>query len=334
MRLTYLLCLMGGVLSAEPSAFDLQSGATKQELGALKSSNKNLQGIITTLKGQTDALLQSQEGLKSVFEGQGVKLKEVSDALNTHDQTLKALKSTQDMQGNLLKEQSSLIDALKSQVEANKKALTQLDQKLNDMNGVLTQMNSDFATKLQAIQTSIEEQARLNAKKLKEIARLASTTPKNATPLLPLQEVTFDKNPAKRQAIAKEALDLYHQKHFQEAQARFAWLGETHYKPAYHYYMAGESAYMQKNYKDAISFYKKSALIKDKTNYMPVLLWHTAWAFKFLGDQNNHYKFLRSLSRLYPESDQGKRALNALDKETNTKKDTHGNASKSTGSNH
>ncbi|WP_120945536.1 MULTISPECIES: tetratricopeptide repeat protein [Helicobacter] len=331
MRLFYLLCFVGGALSAEPSAFDLQSGATKQELGALKSSNKSLQGIITTLKGQTDALLQSQEGLKSVFEGQGVKLKEVSDALNTHDQALKTLKSTQEMQGNLLKEQASLIDSLKSQVEANKNALNQLDEKLNGMNMLLTQMNSDFATKLQSLQTSLEDQARLNAKKLKEIARLASATSKATTPS---PESAFEKNPAKRQTIAKEALELYHQQRFNQAQPRFAWLAEINYKPAYHNYMAGESAYMQKHYKDAIAFYKKSALLKDRADYMPVLLWHTAWAFKFLGDQNNHVKFLRSLSHLYPESDQGKRALNALAKDTKSHTKDTNNANKSTSSHH
>ncbi|WP_104732276.1 tetratricopeptide repeat protein [Helicobacter salomonis] len=318
MCVRYWLLVAGGALSlsgGEPSAFDLQSGATKQELGALKSSNKNLEGIITALKSQADSLLQSQDGLRSLVEGQGSKLKEVTDTLNTYNDTLKTLKATQSMQENVLKEQASSVETLKSQVEANKNSLSQLDQRLNEMNSLLTRMNTDFATKLKSIQTSIQEQANLNAKKLKELAQLqANAMQRKTTPAPEQDEVTFEKDPAKRQQIAQEALNLYRQKRFDQAQARFAWLGEIDYKSAYHYYMAGEAAYMQKKYKDAIALYKKSALIKDKTEYMPILLWHTAWAFKFLGDQKNHRKFLRSLTNLYPESEQGKKASIALDK--------------------
>ncbi|MFC3847510.1 hypothetical protein ACFOPX_03020 [Helicobacter baculiformis] len=319
MRISYVALLVGGVLGlyAEPSAFDLQSGATKQELSTLKSSNKNLENIIATLKSQTDTLLQNQDGLRSLFEGQGAKLKEVSDTLNVHDNTLKALKATQDMQDSMLKQQGNLIEALKSQIEANKNALSQLDQKINDMNAVLTKMNTDFATKLEAIQDSIREQADDNAKKLKSLARIqAKMLQKNqAVSDTKQNEIAFEKDPDKKPQIFQEALGFYRQKRFDQAQVRFAWLGDNAYKSAYSYYMAGEAAYLQKKYKDAIALYKKSALIKDKADYMPVLLWHTAWAFRFLGDHSTYIKFLRSLSSLYPESEQGKKALGALGKE-------------------
>ncbi|WP_237699350.1 hypothetical protein [Helicobacter suis] len=125
----YCLSLVGALLMAEPSAFDLQSGATKQELNTLKTSNKNLQDILTTLKSQTDTLLQGQDGLKSLVEGQAFKLKGATDTLVVHANTLKTLKSMQDMQANLLKQQADLINNLKSQIQANQAALAAFRKK-------------------------------------------------------------------------------------------------------------------------------------------------------------------------------------------------------------
>ncbi|WP_104733409.1 hypothetical protein [Helicobacter felis] len=314
----FLALVVCGILGlgAEPSAFDLQSGATKEELSSLKSSNKNLSNVLASLKGQATSLAQNQEGLRSLFEGQGNKIKQLADALATHDNALKAIKATQDMQENLLKQQGGLIEALKTQIDANKNAITQLDQKINDMNAVLTKMNTDFAAKLEEIQGAIQTQANDNAEKLKNLARLQAKMLEKAqeTSQNKSEEADFNKDLSRKPKIFQEALSLYRQKHFKQAQARFVWLGDNDFKSAYSYYMAGEAAYAQKNYKEAIVLYKKSALIKEKAEYMPVLLWHTAWSFRFLGNQNTYLKFLHSLSSLYPDSEQGKKALPLLGK--------------------
>ncbi|CCF80225.1 TPR repeat containing exported protein; Putative periplasmic protein contains a protein prenylyltransferase domain [Helicobacter bizzozeronii CCUG 35545] len=128
--LRFGLCVgLLGVLCAEPSAFDLQSGATKQELNTLKSSNRNLENILTTLQSQADALSQHQDGLNNLFKGQAAKLHDFSTTLDSHDQALKSLKATQDMQADMLKSQASLLETLKTQIQTNKNALQQLDQK-------------------------------------------------------------------------------------------------------------------------------------------------------------------------------------------------------------
>ncbi|WP_104749823.1 tetratricopeptide repeat protein [Helicobacter cynogastricus] len=314
----FLALVICGVLwlEAEPSAFDLQSGATKEELSTLKSSNKNLSNVLATLKGQASSLAQNQEGLRSLFEGQGNKIRQLADVLATHDSTLKAIKATQDMQENLLKQQGSLIEALKTQIDVNKSAIAQLDQKINDMNAVLTKMNTDFATKLEEIQGVIQAQANSNAEKLKDLARLQAKMLEKTqeAPQEKSEDLDFKKDLSRKPKIFREALSLYRQKHFKQAQTRLVWLGDNGFRVAYSYYMAGEAAYAQKNYKEAIVLYKKSALVKEKAEYMPILLWHTAWSFRFLGDQNTYLKFLRSLSNLYPESEQGKKALPLLGK--------------------
>ncbi|WP_120955615.1 hypothetical protein [Helicobacter mehlei] len=181
-----------GVLCAEPSAFDLQSGATKQELNTLKSSNRNLENILTTLQNQTDALSQHQDGLNNLFKGQAAKLHDFSTTLESHDQALKSLKATQEMQADMLKSQANLLETLKTQVESNKNALQQLDQKIAATNQLITQMNTDFASKLATIQKSIDDQAQANAQKLQELARIQekiiqekTTPPPSPYPTIP-----------------------------------------------------------------------------------------------------------------------------------------------------
>ena len=56
-------------------------------------------------------------------------------------------------------------------------------------------------------------------------------------------------------------------------------------------------------------YYKKSATLDENAVYMPVLLWRTAWSFRYLSDQENYQKFIDLLIRLYPDSEQGKKAL-------------------------
>lgn len=323
-----LVCVSLGVLFAEPSAFDLQSGATKKELSSLKSSNKNLENVITTLQGQTNTLVQSQDGLKSLFEGQSAKLKDFSGALESHESSINALKATQEMQSRMLKDQASLLENLKNQVEANKSALMQLDKKIGDTNQLITQMNADFATKLEAIKKAVDDQANANTKKLQDLANIqekiiqerqklvpqAPQAPQPPQVQPPQAPQSFEKDRNKRRQIFQDALRLFHKKQYAGAGERFTWLAEIKYRPAYSYYMAGESAYEQKHYEEAINLYKRSALIKDKTDYMPILLWHTAWSFGFLKDHGNYERFMRSLAQLYPQSEQGKRALDILQK--------------------
>lgn len=118
----------------------------------------------------------------------------------------------------------------------------------------------------------------------------------------------FVKDLSKQKEIFVEAEALYKKGKLQEAKERFDWLVQNNYRPANGFYLLGEIAYRQKKYQDAIGFYKKSALINDKANYMPVLLWHTAWAFRYSKDLANYEKFLDSLIYLYPNSEQGQKA--------------------------
>lgn len=302
--LAFFLLLIS--VNAEPSAFELQSGATKKELKTLQSSSKNLESVITDLQNRTYSLEQISDGLKSLFEGQVLKLKSLSDTTLSHQNLIKSIQTLQDSYSNMLKEQAELIENLNTQVQKNQKALQDLDKKVADLSNLFNRFNTDVLRQLGTLKKSLGAQAsdltdtkKKTDKKNSDSKEVSSTSNK---------EISFIKDISKQKEIFQEARTFYSQKKNLEAKKRFEWLVETNYRVGYVSYLLGEIAYRQKKYSEAIALYKKSALIDDKANYMPVLLWHTAWSFKYSKDLPNYNKFLDSLIYLYPNSEQGQKA--------------------------
>ncbi|WP_233705171.1 tetratricopeptide repeat protein [Helicobacter bizzozeronii] len=125
-------------------------------------------------------------------------------------------------------------------------------------------------------------------------------------------DTSFAKDYNKRTDIFHDAMDLFLKHNYPQAQERFEWLAQIKYRPAFNSYMAGQCAYKQHHYQEAIHFYKKSLAIKNKATYTPILLDNTARAYKALKDTKNYKHYLHILAKDYPESDQGKQALKAL----------------------
>ncbi|MDP2538627.1 hypothetical protein Q5I06_02345 [Helicobacter sp. faydin-H76] len=294
-------------LSAEPSAFEMQSGATKKELRSLQTSSKNLETIITELQNKVISLDQSQDGVKSLFEGQSLKIKNLLDASASQENSIKSLSSVQDTHSNTLKQQSDLLTLLKDRIDKNQKAIEGLNKKVDDITELIGHINSDLMAQLELIKKNLEipttPTSTSNTSKISNVKK--QTTPKESKTS---NTDTFKKDGSKQKTIFIEAEELYKKGKLKEAKERFEWLVEMNYRPANSLYLLGEIAYKQKNYQQAVVFYKKSALENDKANYMPILLWHTAWAFRYSKDLPNYEKFLDSLIYLYPNSEQGQKA--------------------------
>lgn len=304
--LVFLVCL---TLNAEPSAFELQSGATKKELKTLKSSSKNLESIMTDLHNRVTSIEQMQDGLKSLFEGQTLKIKNLLDTVAIHEHSIASLQSLQELHSGTLKQQSDLLEFLKGQVEANKKSIKELDKKITDMGELLSNINTTMIAQLDLIKKNLEIQT--PNPKLNKNSKQSENKPSD--------KISFQKDITKQKQIFEDALKLFSQNKLEESKARFNWMVETNYRPANSLYLLGEIAYKEKKYQDAIALYKKSALLNDKANYMPILLWHTAWAFRYSKDLTNYNKFLESLIYLYPNSEQGQKAKEII-KRTKGKK--------------
>lgn len=299
-------------LVAEPSAFEMQSGATKKELRSLQTSSKNLETIITELQNKVISLDQYQDGIKSLFEGQSLKIKTLLDTSLSQENSIKSLNATQESHSNILKQQSDLLTLLKDRVDKNQKAIEELSKKVDDITEVIEHINSDLMKQLEIIKKNLEIPTSPAAPKTTSTkSNNNSKNPDKKNNSKQKESKTpdiFTKDLSKQKEIFVEAEALYKKGKLQDAKERFDWLAQNNYRPANAFYLLGEIAYKQKKYQDAIGFYKKSALINDKANYMPILLWHTAWAFRYSKDLANYEKFLDSLIYLYPNSEQGQKA--------------------------
>lgn len=300
------------VLVAEPSAFELQSGATKKELKNLQTTNKNLENIAIDYNTRIQTLEQSQEGLQSVIEGQSLRIKNLLDLANGQEMRIKTLESNLDSA-------SATISELQAQVKS-------LTTKLNEMSALNAKANSEILKKLESIDSTAQPKASQQkaGQPKADDAKVADSKSGEPSTAKSADDASASEFPKEfkhlpKKEVYEQAQKLYRQKGFEAASERYKWLAESEYKSAFCYYMLGEIAYKQAKYKEAIIFFKRSVAIDSEASYMPVVLWHTAWSFKYTKDTQNYEKFLDLLIGSYPDSEQGKKAKNLKNQ---TKKET------------
>ncbi|GAD18462.1 hypothetical protein [Helicobacter fennelliae] len=292
-----LLCVFicFGALHSEPSAFELQSGATKKDLKKLQATNKNLESAVIDYNAKIESLEQSQDGLKSIVDGQALRIKSLIDSTNSQSTTIQTLQAK-------LEKQSTLIETLQQKLDSHTQTIDQLNTKINDLNALITKINDSVLTKLNAL---ADNKSTTDSKKDKSQSPKSSSSP----------SLSSIKNPDKKKEAIDFARKMYREGKLNESKEIYQWLADNDYKAASSLYMVGEILYQQQKYTEAIASYKKSASLDEKASYMPILLWHTAWAFRYSKDLINYNKFLDSLIYLYPESEQGKKAKDLKNKE-------------------
>ncbi|CAM3330874.1 tetratricopeptide repeat protein [Helicobacter labetoulli] len=263
---------------AEPSAFEKQSGATKNDLKALQS-------VVTKLQQKVETIQQAQEGILSFHESQSSKIQQ---------QLIQATQNAKDIEE--LKTQTELYKKLQQQVETNTQNITLLKTQIQELNTSLKTLN----------QTILDELKKLN------------TTPtqdeSNVTNVDSAKSVAFTKDKAKKAEIFTQAQDLFKKTEYDSAKARFEWLLTLNYKKAENHFYLGEIAFINKAHNDAIYHYKQSALANDRAKYMPTLLLHTAQSFNAIKDTKNYNKFLDSLISNYPTSKEAQNAKKLKEK--------------------
>ncbi|WP_158655950.1 MULTISPECIES: tetratricopeptide repeat protein [unclassified Helicobacter] len=345
-----LLCAGGTSLVSEPSAFELQSGATKKELKNLQSTNKNLENLAIDYSARIQALEQAQDGLRSVLDGQSLRIKNLLDLTSQQETKIQALKADLEFQNETIKQQNASMEEMRQKIAQNTALIEQLNSKVSDLSALVARLNNDILSEISNLSKDAESSSapssstsastKANAGKSSATASSAAssdvkqtakqtTTPKQTSGSKqtsePKQTGTNDKNtktPTTNKAFKNlsnkdnidEARKLFRQSKYAESKERYEWLVQQNYKTPLCYYMLGEIAYQTGKFGDAIGYYKKSASLDESANYMPILLWHTAWAFRYSKDMTNYNKFLDSLIRLYPDSDQGKKAKDLRNK--------------------
>ncbi|RAX54084.1 hypothetical protein CCY99_05235 [Helicobacter sp. 16-1353] len=283
------------VWAKEPSAFELQNGNTKKEIQSIKNKSEQQSNKIFELDNRVKQLETSLEGLKSIYEGYALNIKEINDKINTNDNTNIQKNDIQNLQEQVLNNTNN-IQLLKNSLDSINNAINQIQEILS----AEIEKQNDNATK--PINTN-----RINDNN--------TTNPKVSTESIKdSSNIDFDKDTTRRGDIFKEARSLTYAKKFNEAIARYKWFIEIDYKKAESNYMLGNIAYEQNRYNDAIYYYKESAILDDKATYMPRLLLNSANSFRVLKDIDNAKNFYNSLLSLFPNSNEAKEAKSQLDK--------------------
>lgn len=262
---------------SEPSAFEKQSGATKNDLKALQS-------VVTKLQQKVETTQQAQEGISSLQESQSSKIRQ---------QLIQTTQNAKDIEE--LKAQTELYKKLQQQVESNTQDLALLKMQILELNTSLKTLNQTILDELKKLNTPADDKS--------------STTNADSK-----KSTTFTKDKTKKTEIFAQAQDLFKKAEYNSAKIRFEWLLTLDYKKAENHFYLGEIAFINKAHNDAIYHYKQSALANDKAKYMPTLLLHTAQSFNAIKDTKNYNKFLDSLISNYPTSKEAQNAKKLKEK--------------------
>ncbi len=284
-----ILFLLTMVLNAdEPSAFgagDLSSpspyGLTEEEK-LLLENKKYLKKVTVKSNNQSNELQSIRDridGLQSIIEtlsrkshNNKVKLKEI-------------IRLSEEEQNSSKEFESRLLDI----TSQNDKEIKKLKLIINELSSVIDSINKSYVTKdeFNSLVDELNSFKELVSKELKDSKKKDDSK-------------SF-KSKSNAQ-IAKEARENYDSKRYTKAIEMYSYLIDKHYKPARAHYMIGEMYYYRKNYGEAIAYFKKSAKLYSDASYMPTLMYHTAYAMKYTGDNKNAKTFFRALIQKYPNS--------------------------------
>lgn len=281
MRAYILIALIPLLLVAEPSAFEQQSGATKNDI-------RTLQSLVAKLQQRVDTLQQSQEGVSSLYESQSSKLQQ---------QIAQGVQLTKDI--DEIKAQIELYKNLKQQLDSNAQDIKTIQTQIKELSSSFKMLNQSILDELKALNIHTGN-AEMNTQQEAKSSEIKKNNPMEAIPF------TKDKN--KRGDVFAQAKQMLQKSDFLNAKLRFEWLLESKYKPADSHFYLGEIAFAEKSYSSAIAHYKESVMANDKAKYMPTLLLHTAQSFNAIKDTKNYNKFLDSLIAGYPTSKEAQEA--------------------------
>lgn len=290
------ILLFSVIFAEEPSVFEMQSSVTKKEIEELKRINDQQSDRILKLENQIKQLEISLEGLKSIYEGSSSSLKDLNDKINSFGNNSNVDDALNSVKEDVVKNTNN-IQMLKDSIDSYVKQIQEL---------ITNEMHNKQQNNIDSNKTSPNS----NTNIIKKIIDNNATNPNGNKDIIDNsnENIIFDKDTTRRSEIFKEARSLTYSKKFDEAIARYKWFIEINYKKAESNYMLGNIAYEQNRYKDAVYYYKESAILDDKAKYMPRLLLNSANSFRVLNDKDNSQNFYNALIDLFPESVEAKEA--------------------------
>ncbi|MDD2448303.1 MAG: tetratricopeptide repeat protein [Sulfurimonas sp.] len=292
MKSIYLAAILAAILplrllAAEPSAFgagnldDSQPyGLTQSEKVILQTKDK-LNKVVVKSNNQAnevESLRERIDGLQTIIEGLTRKSQENRLSLQELER--------KNEQG--LKNSNEYEKRLSEISQVNAVEIKEIKQTLAKTVVLLESIESSYVTK---------KEYNILVGDLNKFKELVSKELKKD---LPKQSSQSDTIP--NAEVEKLAQESYDKKHYTKSIEYYTHLINNNYRPARAHYMIGEMNYYRKNYAEAIAYFKKSASLYSKADYMPTLMLHTAISMHETSDEKNAKSFYSGVISKYPDS--------------------------------
>ncbi|MGH2267995.1 tetratricopeptide repeat protein [Campylobacter taeniopygiae] len=292
----------GDVTSDNAYGLSSSERLIKEKLDSLSNSNSQTNVRIDEIQERIEGLQSTLEGINSQYAKSNSRLTQ----LETKNDSL---------ENNLTAE----IQNLKKYVEESRKIQEtnnkQFKKILTELSSLVDSINANYVSKeeLKDINLSINNiSSNASHKNTENI--LDEKKDNNATTNTPIKDTNKTIDDSWKKKKNNEILDLaiqdLHKDLYEECKTKLNYLIAQKYKPARANFWLGEIEYKQKNYNNAIVFYKKSSTISSKGDYFPKLLYHTAISLDKVGNTKTANGFYKALKKNYPNTPEAKASPN------------------------
>ncbi|SFV75000.1 TPR repeat containing exported protein; Putative periplasmic protein contains a protein prenylyltransferase domain [hydrothermal vent metagenome] len=317
--ITFFLIPVFLIAREEPSAFgagDLSSDdpygltheekvilETKKTLSKVAMKTSTQESVIDSLKERVDGLQSVVENLNLQSHQNKVNLykldKQTSQEFRNSEKYAQAL--SQKLQDN-----DARFAQLQTKVVQNAEDIKRIKLAISELSKVLDMINARYVSKddYNQLANDVNQFKKLVLNEFKKLK--LQTVRKN-----PFQNMSNGK-------VETRAERYVRKKQYAKAIEAYQYLIKKHYRPAHSHYMLGEIYFKQRDYANAISYFKKSASLYKKAHYSPKLLatlvLHTAIAMEKTHDNKNAQLFFQAVISKYPNSKEAKEAKKHLKK--------------------
>ncbi|ELU2081831.1 hypothetical protein SBM65_000877 [Campylobacter jejuni] len=313
MKKIFTVALLGAtLLYAESSAFgagDITSNSSygltsneklfKEKLDNLNNENIQTNARINEINERIEGLQSTLEGINSQYAKSNSRLSQVEE-------------NNQNIENNFTSE----IQKLKAYVEESRKIQEannkQVKKVLAELSFLVDAINANYVSKNEL------NDANLSVKTITPSVVVSTTDSNSTIENNNTQNTQDDKakqideswKKKKNNEILELAIKDVDKNAFEDSKAKLNFLITKQYKPARANFWLGEIEYKQKNYNNAIVYYKKSSSLSTKGDYFPKLLYHTTISLDKTGDTKTANGFYKALKTNYPNSPEAKASPN------------------------
>jgi TolA-binding protein len=227
-------------------------------------------------------------------------LKKIKDDLDSklvmYDETLNDLKDKTSSINTLIDE----VNNLNNEIIGLKKRIFFIENNISSLENNLSVLNDKY----DKLKITIHEIVKIQNENFKYLTDSIQN----------LLEQIKNQNLSPKKAFNK-ARELYFSNKLNKAKQLFLIALNNNYLPATSSYYLGEIAYKERNYKEALAYYKKSiTLYPKKTSFTAKLLYHTGISFEKLGMNKNAKLTFEKLIKDFKNSKYAKLAKKELEK--------------------